>query len=59
MEKLPIVDKALLEYIERLYPDKSPELAWQDREVWFRRGAVDVCRTLRRIFDEQQESMSL
>jgi hypothetical protein len=57
MDKLPIIDKSLVEYLERMYPDVSPELGHTEREIFFRRGAVDVVRTLRRIFEEQNENI--
>ena len=57
MSKIPLIDKALIEYLERMYPDVSPELSMTEREIFFRRGAVDVARTLRRIYSEQNEDI--
>lgn len=57
MSKMPVIDKVLVEYLEQMYPDVSPELSMSDREIFFRRGAVDVVRTLRRIYAEQNENI--
>jgi hypothetical protein len=57
MSEIPLIDKTLIEYLERMYPDVSPELSMTDREIFFRRGAVDVARTLRRIYTEQNEDI--
>lgn len=57
MSQIPMIDKSLVDYLDRMYPDVSPELAMTDREIFFRRGAVDVVRTLRRIYSEQNENL--
>ena len=57
MDKIPYIEPALLEYLDRYYPDKAPELSWSDREVWFRRGACDVVRTIKRLHEEQQDNI--
>lgn len=57
MSQLPNIDKVLVDYLDRMYPDVSPELSMTEREIFFRRGAVDVVRTLRRIYSEQNEDI--
>ena len=57
MSQIPIIDKSLVDYLDRMYPDVSPELSMSEREIFFRRGAVDVVRTLNRIFSEQNEDI--
>lgn len=57
MSKIPLIDKNLIDYLERMYPDVSPELSMSEREIFFRRGAVDVARTLHRIYSEQNEDI--
>ena len=53
--KIPYIEEGLLDYLQRLYPDKSPEPDEDDRKVWMNRGAVGVVRHLRRIYEEQRE----
>ena len=57
MSSIPIVDKQLIDYLGRMYPDVSPELAMNEREIFFRRGAVDVIRLLSRIYSDQNENI--
>lgn len=57
MDKLPIIEENLLDYLERVFPDKAPEPEMSDREVWMARGAIGVVRKLRAIYDEQNENI--
>ena len=42
MTQTPMIDKNLIDFLSRMYPDVSPELSMSEREIFFRRGAVDV-----------------
>lgn len=55
--RLPYVEKSLLEYLSKLYPDKAPEPDDTDREIWMNRGAVGVVRHLNRLYIEQNENL--
>jgi len=57
MSQIPMIDKNLIDYLSRMYPDVSPELTMSEREIFFRRGAVDVVRTLKRIHDDQNDNI--
>lgn len=57
MTQIPMIDKNLIDFLSRMYPDVSPELSMSEREIFFRRGAVDVIRTLNRIYSEQNEDV--
>jgi len=57
VDKQPIITKDLIEYFDRIYPDVSPELTISDREVWFKRGSVDVVRHMKGIFEDQQDNI--
>lgn len=57
MTQTPMIDKNLIDFLSRMYPDVSPELSMSEREIFFRRGAVDVIRTLHRIYSEQNEDI--
>lgn len=56
MSQIPDIDSNLITYLDRLYPDVSPELSMSEREIFFRRGAVDVIRTLKRLHQDQNET---
>lgn len=55
--KLPYIEDGLLDYLQRLYPDKAPEPSQSDREIWMNRGAVGVVRHLQMLHKEQRENM--
>ena len=57
MEITPIITQELIDYFAQMYPDVSPELTTTDREVWFRRGAVDVVRHMKRLLEDQQDNI--
>jgi hypothetical protein len=56
-QRLPFVDDALLEYLERLHPDQAPEPSDDSRKIWMNRGAVGVIRHLRLLHQEQRKNM--
>lgn len=53
----PFIEDGLLDYLQRLYPDRSPDPDETDRKIWMNRGAVDVVRHLKRLHKEQRENM--
>lgn len=55
--KTPFVEDGLLQYLERLFPDVSPEPSQTDREIWINRGAVGVVRHLRHLHKLQHENI--
>lgn len=50
---LPYVDKELIEWLERIYPDRTPSIEMPDREIWVQRGNVNVVLKLRDLYEEQ------
>ena len=55
--KLPYVEEGLLDYLQRLYPDKAPEPDETERQIWINRGAAGVVRHLKLVYDQQRENM--
>jgi len=53
-DKTPYIEKGLLEYLQRLFPDISPEPSQSDRDIWIARGAVGVVRHLSLLYEDQQ-----
>lgn len=51
--KQPAIDKALLDYLEQVFPDQVPDPQMSDREVWQSVGTVQVVRHLRHLYDKQ------
>lgn len=56
-EKAPWVDAALVEYLDRLYPDRLLALgrSASEREVWLATGRAQVVAKLRAMTVEQTE----
>ena len=55
--KLPFIEDGLLDYLQRLYPDKAPEVDETERQIWMNRGAVGVVRHLKLVYDQQRENL--
>jgi len=55
--KIPFIEDGLLDYLQRLYPDKAPEPDETERQIWMNRGAVGVVRHLKLVYDQQRENM--
>lgn len=50
---LPYVDKELIEWLEKIYPDRTPSIEMTDRQIWVQRGNVNVVLKLRDLYEEQ------
>jgi hypothetical protein len=56
-DKKPFIDDFLMEYLEKLFQDKSPDPDQDERKIWMNRGAVGVVRHLRSLHQQQRENM--
>ncbi len=56
-DKVPYIEEGLLRYLDKLFPDTSPEPSQTDREIWINRGAAGVVRHLRHVYKMQHENM--
>jgi len=54
---VPVITDELINYLDRLYRDVSPEPSMTDREIWMHRGAVGVVRNLKLLRDKQRETV--
>ena len=55
--KLPVIDEHLLDYIERMFPDRCPNIDNDTKEVWFKAGSASVARHLRAVYEQQNENI--
>lgn len=53
----PFIPLPLLEALKGQYPDRSPDVRWTDREVWFKAGQASVVRFLEAKSLEQQNNI--
>lgn len=49
----PIISLELLRELDETYPEKCPEITWQDRKVWEEVGKRKVVRHLISIYNVQ------
>jgi len=54
---LPPIDPQLIEALEKLFPNISPNLLDTEREVWYKAGASSVVTFLKEILHRQSESI--
>ena len=50
---LPPFSQELIDKLEALYPDQSPDMDWPDRKIWVSAGENRVIRFLRSQFNRQ------
>jgi hypothetical protein len=54
-ETFPAVPKALLEKLEKIFPDSCPKPGMERDEIFFRSGRRDTVNYLRMRYEEQVE----
>lgn len=55
--EVPAIPADVVEYLERLFPDRAPTLTMSANEVWFAAGATSPIRHLRHLLSTQQENI--
>jgi hypothetical protein len=55
--KMPAISKELIEVLNQLFPERSAELEWTEKEVWFRTGQRNIIRFLNSHFAEQNKTI--
>jgi hypothetical protein len=58
VDRIPIITQDLVDYLDRLYPERSPELGEGTDTLYFRGGQRSVVRCLRRLLEEQDENIT-
>lgn len=56
MDHIPAISRELIEYLERICPDRAPRLDADERKIWFEAGKVDLVNHLRLIHEQQIET---
>ena len=49
------LSKELLDYLDKQFPNQSPNLNDKEREVWFKSGQASVVKHLKQLLDEQNK----
>lgn len=55
--QFPLIPASLIEALDKLYPNRSPQLTWSDREIWWKGGQRQVVDFLREQYDRQSENI--
>jgi len=55
--KLPVITNELLEALDELFPEKTPEINMEPKEMYFRIGQRRVVRFLHQKQKEQSENI--
>lgn len=58
MQQFPFVPPELVRALQEAFPDRVPELADSDREVWVKVGHQKVVRFLAKKVEEQEEALT-
>lgn len=56
-ETFPPITPALIAALDARFPDRCPDLATSERVVWVDAGSARVVRFLKRILQEQSETI--
>lgn len=52
MRRFPGFTKEQLEWLEEVFPERSPHITDTDREIWVKVGQVEVVRRLRKEYEQ-------
>ena len=57
MDKTPIIERDLLDYLNELFPNNCPNEMMSDRQIWMAVGSRLVVRKLEQEFEIQNENI--
>ena len=55
--KLPPLDPALIEALDRMFPERCPDPAWRNRDIWIKVGERRVVRRLQEELRRQSKNI--
>ena len=56
MGYFPPIDERLIAALATEFPDQAPDLAWPEKEIYFKAGQVSVVRWLASKYEDQQNA---
>jgi len=57
LPNIPPLSPELVDALDKRYPERCPEVSWNDREVWRRVGQREVVRFLIEELKRQQDNI--
>lgn len=55
-DSIPPISNDLIKKLNELFPERSAELDWSEKEVWFRTGQRNIIRFLNSHYNKQINS---
>tara|TARA_X000001382_G_scaffold10860_2_gene7439 strand:- start:1379 stop:1567 length:189 start_codon:yes stop_codon:yes gene_type:complete len=52
-----MINQELIDYLEKQFPNKSPDLKDSDRQIWFKSGQSSVVTHLKKILNENENNI--
>jgi 23S rRNA maturation mini-RNase III len=52
-----MISKELIDYLEKQFPNKSPDLNDNERKIWFKAGQSSVVSHLKKILDDKENNI--
>ena len=52
-----MISQELINYLEKQFPDKSPDLNDNERKIWFKAGQSSVVSHLKKILDDKENNI--
>tara|TARA_B100001939_G_scaffold334642_1_gene335819 strand:+ start:910 stop:1098 length:189 start_codon:yes stop_codon:yes gene_type:complete len=52
-----MISQELIDYLEKQFPNKSPDLADNDRQIWYKSGQSSVVTHLKKILNDKENNL--
>jgi hypothetical protein len=54
---LPPVPRELVDFLDKAFPDRCPDISVTEKDVWFTAGQVSVVRKLKQILAQHEQNI--
>ncbi|CAB4140438.1 hypothetical protein UFOVP396_39 [uncultured Caudovirales phage] len=51
------VNKELIDHLNKLFPNKVPDISENERQIWFKAGQASVVSYLKQLLEEQNNNL--
>ena len=51
------VNKELIDHLNKLFPNKVPDISENERQIWFKTGQASVVSYLKQLLEEQNNNL--
>ena len=53
----PAIPEAIVVRLNECFPERTADLSWEEKQVWFASGQRSVVRFINQLFSEQNENI--